>query len=365
MKKFLVKGMLLSMLAFAFVSCDSDDDNITPSWVAPEITSAGVYILNSGSSGKNNATMGYYSSDTGVFTEKMFENQNDELKIGDTGNDMVIYGHKMYILASGSNKIYVTNLASKLLKIIEPLNESNQPQKPREGVAYDGKVYISLFDGYVAQIDTTSMTITKKVQVGTYPEELTIAKKKLYVANSGYGDGTTVSEIDLESFTVKTIDVVQNPANITSDKDGNVYIISFGNYGNIKSALQKYEPSTGKLTTLGTGIANKMALNKDNDKLFLVSESWDTGSRVVSLRSLDLKTNTVNEKSFVTAPGNVDLSKTYNVTVNPTNGDIYIATSDYSTNGDMYIFSADGTYKTGFATGGINPMGAYFITGVK
>lgn len=366
MKKFLVKGMLFSMLAFAFVSCDSDDDDIIPSWVAPEITAAGVYILNSGSQGDNNSTLGYYNSDTKEYTEKIFENQNDDLKIGDTGNDMVIYGSKMYILATNSNKIYITNLASKLLKIIEPINQANQPQKPREGIAHGGKVYVTLFDGYVAQIDTTSMTIAKTVQVGTYPEELTVADNKLYVANSGYGKGNTVSQIDLNSFTVsKTIDVVVNPNRITSDKDGNIYIISWGNYTDISSALQKYNPTTGEIVTLDTDIVTKMALNKNNDKLFLLSESWATGSRIVTLQSFDIKTNTLDEKSFVNAPSNIDLSKTYSLTINHNNGDIYIATSDYSTNGDMHIFSADGTYKTSLDTGGINPMGAYFITGTK
>ena len=378
MKKFLVKGILFSMLALTFASCDSDD--YEEPWVEPEYVTTGVYILNSGTSKDNLSALSYYNPDTNILTSKVFQNQNDGLILGKTANNMVIYGSKMYILVTNSNKIYITDLKGKLLKysnnkdaIIEPINTLGQPQEPREGIAYNGKVYVSLYDGYVVQIDTTSMVISKTAKIETevglakpYSEQLTVAKNKIYVANSGYGKGSTVSEIDLNNFTVtKTIKVVQNPANITSDKDGNVYIISFGDYGNIKSALQKYEPSTGELTTLATGIANKMALNKDNDKLFLVSESWDTGSRVVSLRSLDLKTNTVNEKPFVNAPSNVDLSKTYNVTVDPTNGDIYIGASDYSTNGDMYIFSADGTYKTSFGTGGINPMGAYFITGVK
>lgn len=371
MKKFLVKGMLFSMLAFAFVSCDSDD--FEEPWVEPEVITTGVYILNSGQDGKNNAILSYYNPETNVLTGKIFQNQNDGLIIGDTGNDMVIYGNKMYILASGSNKIYITDLKGKLLKysngndaIIEPLNASNQPQKPREGVAYEGKVYVSLFDGYVAQIDTTSMAITKTVQVGTYPEQLTVTKNKLYVANSGYGQGSTVSEVDLSSFTVKTIDVVKNPNKILTDKNNFVYIISWGDYQNTQAVLQKYDPSTGKLTTLGTKIASKMALSKDNDKLFLICSTYDESwSPTTKLQSFNLTTNTLDEKSFITVPANMDISKAYSLDVDPINGDIYIGTSDYSTNGNMYIFSADGTYKTSFGTGGINPMGAYFVTGVK
>lgn len=373
MKKFLVTGILFSLAVFSFTSCDSDDDD-TP-WVEPEVKTTGVYILNSGSMGQNNSTLDYYDPTTNIYTGKIFENQNNNLKIGDTGNNMVIYGSKMYIFATNSNKIYITDLKGKLLKyedntdaIISPLNASNQPQKPREGVAYNGKVYVSLYDGYVAKIDTSSMNITQTVQVGTYPEQLAVAKNKLYVANSGYGDGTTVSEIDLNNFTVsKTINVEVNPNKVLSDKNGNVYIISWGKYSNDSQAiLQKYDPSKDEFTVLGRKIASKGALNKDQSKLLLIAQVYDeTWNSTTKFQTFDLNSNTLDEKSFITPPSDFDASKAYCITVDPTNGDIYVGLSDYKTNGSMYVFSSDGTYKTKLNTNGINPMGAYFVTGTK
>lgn len=80
---------------------------------------------------------------------------------------------------------------------------------------HDGKAYASSyvapvkFDqnarvGYVAEIDTTTLQVTRTVNVGYQPEELAIANNKVYVANSGGymfpNYDRTVSVIDLETF---------------------------------------------------------------------------------------------------------------------------------------------------------------------
>lgn len=373
MNQFLLKAIFFSIITLGGVSCSSDDDE---PWVEPEVTTTGVYILNSGKMGDDNANLGYYNLSTNVYTKNVFTNQNSQ-PLGDSGQDMVIYGSKMYISVTGSNKIYITDLKGKLLKysngtsaIIDPKNDKNEPEGPRFLAADGGKVYASLKTGYVARIDTATLTIDKKVKVGSYPEQIIAANNRLYVANSGYGYDNTVSVIDLNNFTeTKKIDVVVNPNFLVKDNNNNIYVLSWGRTwggANIKSSLQRLNATSEEVTSLGTDIATKMAMNRSKDKIYIINEVYDSNwNLTINLSYYDLKTNKHVETSFVTATSNVDLSKAYSISIDPVNGNIYIGTSDFSNTGDMYIFSENGTFISKLDTGGLNPMGAYFVSGMS
>lgn len=367
MKKILLKGILFSALMFSFMSC-SDSEKDEP-WVEPEYATTGVYVLNSGSmSSKIDAALTYYDNDKNITTGDVFLNKN-EISLGNGGQDMVIYGSKMYITVTQSNCIYITDKTGKLLKytdgtntIIKPLNASEQPRKPRSIEAYNGKVYVTLYDGNLARIDTTTMKIDKLASVdGTYPEEFAIVNNKAYVTISDYmgtGAGKKLSIIDLSSFT-KTgeIEVVVNPTKIRSDKNGNLYVISNGNYSTIPSSLQKISTSDNKVTVLGTDIASNLEAGKD--KIYLMKEDYTTMSTLLSY--YDIATNKIVNEAFVEAD-KADIKRAYNITVDPITENIYIATSDYKNEGGMHIYNSNGGYIKSFKTKGINPMGAYFVT---
>lgn len=377
MKKNLLKCVFFTMLSLTLFSCSDDDkDNIVP--FDFDISNTGLYVLNSGSKGANiPATLIYFDANknNSQSVKDVFKNQNG-IELGYGGQDMVVYGSKMYITVTQSNCIYVTDKKGKLLKysdgsaaVIKPLNSSNQPQQPRSAIAHSGNVYVSTYDGDILRIDTTSMTIDKQVATGgTYPEEVTIVNNKLYTVISDYmgkGTGKNVSVINLASFTKESdIPVVVNPTKIASDKNGNIYVISSGNYTDIPSALQKIAAGTSTSTTLGTDVATNMEVA--GDKLLLMKEVYDfeTKKSTTALSYYDIKTNKIVDKSFV-EEGKADLSNTYNITVDPATNNIYLATSDYKNEGSMHIFDGYGKYIQSFKTGGINPMGAYFVTGTK
>ena len=88
--------------------------------------------------------------------------------------------------------------------------------QPRSMAAIDGKVYISMYDGYVCKLDTLTMKIEASVKVGPNPEQICIYRNRLYVPNSDGMDypnyGKTATEIDLNNFTVsRTFEVGLNP----------------------------------------------------------------------------------------------------------------------------------------------------------
>jgi YVTN family beta-propeller protein len=362
MRKLLLQGAVFSLLALGFVSCDSDDNNGT--WTDPEVTTTGIYILNNGNWGANDAKLSYYNVDTKTVTADVFYNMNGEQKLGDLAQDMTVYGSRMYITVTGSNKIFITDRSAKILRTIDPKN-GDKPMEPRYTKTYNGKVYVTTQSGYVLRIDTTSMAVDKQIKVGSYPEQMTIVNNNLYVANSGQGADNTVSVVNLSTYTETKIPVIINPEKITSDRYGNIYVISTGDYGDIRPTLQKINPDTKAVSVIGTDIATRMAAS--GDKLFLIyMDPTDYSATVAAkLYYYDIAKGEVVKQSFVMPPSATDLDKASVISIDPGNSDIYISTTDSVTKGSVYKFSSSGQYQTKFSSEGLNPMGAFFLTETK
>ena len=361
-KKWLLMGALCAMLPVVFSSCSDDDDPIFE--IIEEPTTTGVYLLNAGKWQGNNSTLDYYDPETKSLSTKVFATQNGR-GLGDTANDMIIYGSKMYVAVNVSATIEVMDLAGNSLKTISPKDESNAPQQPRMLAAANGNVYVTLYDGHLACIDTTSMEIVKKVKVGPNPEGVCELNGKLYVANSGglsAVQDSTLSVVNASTFEVeKNIVVTINPKTVQKDESGNLFVLSLGNYGDIKNTLQRVNVSTGELEIVETN--NQLCSSVSGNKIYLYSakqENW-----VVT--EYDFKVYDIEKKSmqsgFITDGTVVD--NTYCLSVDPISGNLYIGTSDYVSTGDMYIFSPEGKLIDQLALSGLNPMGAYFLAGVK
>lgn len=355
----LVKGLLCLSLGVFFASCEDDNKEV---WKLPTTTN-GVYVLNSGIWKENNSTLTYYDPITKKVTANVFDKTNKK-GLGDTAQDLLVYGSKMYISVTTSNVIYVTKRDGTIISEIHP-TQNGAPENPRSLASHNGKVYVSMQSGYVAQIDTASNEIDARVKVGSYPEQIAVSNNKLYVTNSGQGSGSTLSVINLSNFTATpaTIDVRLNPTLILADGKGNVYVVSNGDRQAIKEMVQKVD-ANGVVTEIGQG--TQMALS--GDKLYIAysgfDASWNATATVFSW--YNTTTGELKKERFVAEKdgnGNaLDLSKTVAISVDPSTKAIYIATSDYVTNGDMYVFSATGAFADKFDTQGISPAGAYFLT---
>lgn len=335
-----------------------------PFLLAVDEYTTGVYVLNSGKFGSNNSTLTFYDVNDGTVTPNYFRAQNGR-QLGDTGQDMVVYGSKTYIAVYASNVIEVIDRNGVSLASIQPQDAGGQPQSPRYLTKAGGNVYVTLFDGHVAKIDTTTLAITAQVAVGRNPEQIAVSNNKLFVANSGglgwndpnLGYDKTVSVIDIATFSVvKTVQVVLNPTEVTTDAQGDVYVISMGDYGAIPNTMQRIDPNTYEVTTVGN--ATKMA--SAGDKIYVYYSQYDTfWNQVITFYEYDAVAETMGTTSFIT-DGTV-VEQPCSLSVDPLTGDIYVGTSDYTNNGDMYVFSADGKLKNRFGVG-LNPMGAYFLT---
>ena len=217
MKKYLLGLAVLLMGTAVMTSCDPAEDY-------PETYlqaySTGAYVVNSGNMYSNiesSLTAIDYASSTA--TQNVFKAANGR-SLGNTANDGIVYGNKIYLAVDQSNTIEVidkkTKQSIKQIKTTELLGKA-EGAEPRHVIAGGGYVFFTTYGGYVAAVDTTSFALQKKWQVGSYPEGLVFGNGTLYVANSNYGaGGGNISCINLSNDNVETknIEGVNNPTGI-------------------------------------------------------------------------------------------------------------------------------------------------------
>lgn len=245
-----MKSILKATISMAIIpvllcsSCEKEETQKGPVYRPDFPTeSFGAYLLFQGQYYNNvEGVLDYLSYSDNSLHTNLFTNANHR-SLGDTPQCGLVYGSHIFLGVCFSNTIEVLD-KSDLTSIKQFNLDSSTGTQPRAMVAKGGKVYISMYDGYVARLDTLTMTIDAKVAVGPNPEKLAIYRDALYVPNSdGMNSvfGTTASVIDLSSFTVtRTLEVPMNPNQFITVKD-HLYLLSMGNYGMIPG--QEYIPS--------------------------------------------------------------------------------------------------------------------------
>ena len=260
MKKYLLGLAVLLMGTAVMTSCDPDEDY--PETYLQEY-STGAYVVNSGNMYSNiesSLTAIDYASSTA--TQNVFKTANGR-SLGNTANDGIVYGNKIYLAVDQSNTIEVidkkTKQSIKQIKTTDLLGNA-EGAEPRHISADGGKVYFTTYGGYVAAVDTTSFALQKKWKVGSYPEGLVIAHGNIYVANSNYGKGGgNISCINLSNDKVETknIEGVNNPtsiyyaSNVLYVLDNQYYDASYNAYG--ENALRAVSFAEGKSQKVADG----------------------------------------------------------------------------------------------------------------
>jgi hypothetical protein len=296
----LIKLLSYVLLISLFFSCRKKENSngITNS----ELTT-GILVLNEGLFNLNNASLSWIDKTNGTINGAVFE-QNAGRLLGDTGNDMLRYGSKLYIVVNVSSTIEILDARSlKSIKQIAMLNNGIAKQ-PRNCIASNGKIYVSCFDGYVDVIDTTTLLIEKRIKVGTNPESLLIKDNVLLVSNSGGLNGpkmdSTISVVDLSTQNeINKLVVGTNPGRIVDAHNDDIYVIVRGNYQQIPSRLKRVNISEGKVVkSFDFDIADIVQFEQN----YLIKEG---GSSSIALFSS--KEETIVNSTFI----NLNPVKTY------------------------------------------------------
>ena len=369
MRNFICTCLALWMLLPA---CRDEKEIFTPEdvTVAPPEAPAdirGFYLLNEGNMGSNKSTLDYYDYATGVYHRNIYADANPSVpkELGDVGNDMAIYGSKLYAVVNCSNKVEVMEAASA-----RRLGQIDIPNC-RYIRFHQGYAYVTSYAGpvelnpnyeqrgYVARVDTATFEVVGRCLTGFQPDELEVVGNKLYVANSGGymfpNYESTVSVIDLATFAeTKRIEVARNLHRLRADRHGNLWVTSRGDYYTQPSRL--YRVDTGRdelLDSLDIAVSN---FYLDGDSLYLYSVEWSYVSmaNVTTYGIVDVARREIVSRNFITDGTEQQIKIPYGIMVHPQTKDIYVTDAkNYVSPGTLYCFDRNGRQKWSVRTGDI------------
>lgn len=357
MKKVLY--ILLLLLPALLCACDDMEDfNPLPNEDNEHITETGtaeLYVLSEGLFNLNNSALARYTFNSSQLVPDYFRQLNQR-GLGDTANDMAIYGSKLYIVVNVSSQVEVIDLTTgKSLKRIPLLTDNGSSRQPRH-IAFDkGKAYVCSFDGTVARIDTTSLAVEAYTTVGRNPDGICVQQHKLYVSNSGGLDqpnyDNTVSVIDIPTFKeIKKINVGPNPGKIEADKSGYVYVAVRGNPTGTQHHFVQIDSHTDQVSKTIDQPVQNFAIHNEFAYLY----SYNHSSKQSAFGVYNLNTQQIVTENFISDGTHIETP--FSITVNPYSGNVYITDAyDYKVKGDVLCFDQQGYLQYRINNVGINP----------
>ena len=375
----MILGVIISILS----SCREDehivvsDVQIIRDKIDPNSKIAGMYLVNEGNMGSNKCTLDYLDYTEGIYMRNIYPERNPTIvkELGDVGNDVQIYGNKLYIIVNCSNKVEVLDARTGVrIKQIEIPNcryicfrrEHAYVSSYVAGVLIDPNAPL----GAVFKIDTASLQVVDKVTVGYQPEEMVVLGDYLYVANSGgyrvpYYDNT-VSVVEFEGFhQEQQIVVGLNLHRIKADKYGKLWVSSRGNYndiyspyGSVPSNLFVLDKRVGYNEMIVTDTINVPCSNMaiHGDSLYLYSHDYDniTQQSTLTYGIINIKTKKVVSKNFITDGTEKEIKMPYGISIHPETGDIYVTDAkNYVSTGTLSCYNKEGKRKWRVSTGDI------------
>ncbi len=385
--KSIKRSLLLCMIASAVLlltSCRSDEITFPAEYeVLPmeprELSSfaanepIGMYLLNEGNMGSNKATIDYLDFCNGCYIRNIYGERNPNVikELGDVGNDIKIYGNRLYAVINCSHKVEVMD--ARTCRRIGQVDIPNC----RYICFHAGKAYISSYVGPISidpnaqlgavfEVDTATLEITRKVTVGYQPEELVVYNEHIYVANSGGYRApdydSTMSVISLKDFRqVQKIPVCLNPHRLRKDQYNQLWITSRGDYKDVQPQLICFSPATNsQLSIANAPAASEMVIV--GDSMYYYGSHWNeqTMSNTITYGVLNIKDSLSFREgvgvgsSFITDGTEKNIKIPYGIQVNPYNGDIYVTDAkNYVSSGQLHCYSREGKRKWSVRTGDI------------
>lgn len=370
--KFTHNTILLLICALAaLTSCRHDDVIFIPEEVSvtqPRYTDiVGFYLLNEGNMNTNKSTLDFYDYRTGVYMRNIYAAANPDvpMEMGDVGNDIAIYGSRLYAVINCSNKVEVMD--ARTTRRIGQVDIPNcRYIKFHKGYAYvtsyAGEVIIDPNyeqTGYVAKVDTATLQVVARCEVGFQPDGIEISEGKIFVANSGgYMEPNyeeTISVIDLETFREEErIPIAKNLHRLIQNKRGILWISARGDYYNEPSDIYAYDIRKHRLVKrMDCRVSNWCMVG---DSLYVISSEWSeiTKRYVNSATLINAATLEVVKENIIDPETSRKILRPYGVAVDPVTRDIFVTDArDYFNPGRLYAFDRDGNFRWRVTTGDI------------
>ncbi len=352
-----MKNILIIITFTLMFGCQLIDDPVSPKDEIIPIAK-GVYIVNEGNYGKGNSSLSYYIPDSLKVYQDVYGNANDNKKLGDTGNDIVIFENKAFIVVNNSHKIEVIQTTTH--KSVGSIQFTGNKSPYKIAIANSSKAYVTnLYDNSVTSFNPTTLQIIKeRISVGKNPQSLLVNGNKLYVCNSGWGSDSTVSIIDISKDSViKTLTIGDQPSGIGIDADGEI-IVKFDGKMDFTNPSKDTEGGVAIINPSTDEIKSKTKLSLSTyghgEKFISTKKNYALLQTNIGIIKYNTITNIFESTSFI----NTSQFSVNRIFVDEANELIYISDAkDYTNAGEIHIYKNDGSkigsYKTGIIPGSI------------
>ena len=365
------------LLAIGLTSCRGDEIIFPSEYEVLPISSRaessfapdepiGIYLLNEGNMGSNKASIDYVDFCNGVYIRNIYGERNPHVikELGDVGNDIQVYGNRLYAVINCSHKVEVMDL-----RTCRRIGQVDIPNC-RYIRFKDDKAYVSSYVGPITidpnaqlgaifEVDTATLQITREVTVGYQPDEFEIIDNFLYVANSGGYRGpdydSTISVVELDGLRqVKKLPVCLNPHRVRRDQYNQLWITSRGNYKDVSSRLTCLAPNSLMASFPDCPAVSEMVIHGDSMYFYGVNWSDQAQSNQISYGIFNVRTHELVTDHFITDGTDKNIKIPYGILVNPYNGDIYVTDAkNYVSSGTLFCYSPQGQLRWSVRTGDI------------
>ena len=346
--------------------------------IDPDARPAGMYLLNEANMGSNKSSIDYVDFRNAYYVRNIYAERNPEVvkELGDVGNDIQIYGNKLYAVINCSHKVEVMDV-----RTCKRIGQVDIPNCRYIRFA-KGKAYVSAYVGPVAidpnaqlgavyEVDTASLAVTRKVTVGYQPDELEVLGEYLYVANSGGYRApdydSTVSVVEIYGMKqIQKIPVGINLHRIRKDRYGKLWVTSRGDYNTIPSrlyVLDRKDKNSKEMVVKDTLDIPWSEMYIQGDSLYFYSVEWNkqTERNTVTYGIIDVRTGQLVTDHFITDGTEQDIVIPYGICVHPTTGDIYVTDAkNYVSSGVLHCYDRHGKKKWSVRTGDIPAHMAFY-----
>ena len=346
--------------------------------IDPDARPAGMYLLNEANMGSNKSSIDYVDFRNAYYVRNIYAERNPEVvkELGDVGNDIQIYGNKLYAVINCSHKVELMDV-----RTCKRIGQVDIPNCRYIRFA-KGKAYVSAYVGPVAidpnaqlgavyEVDTASLAVTRKVTVGYQPDELEVLGEYLYVANSGGYRApdydSTVSVVEIYGMKqIQKIPVGINLHRIRKDRYGKLWVTSRGDYNTIPSrlyVLDRKDKNSKEMVVKDTLDIPCSEMYIQGDSLYFYSVEWNkqTERNTVTYGIIDVRTGQLVTDHFITDGTEQDIVIPYGICVHPTTGDIYVTDAkNYVSSGVLHCYDRHGKKKWSVRTGDIPAHMAFY-----
>ena len=300
----------------------------------------GLFITNEGMFQYGNATLSYYDPETKSVENEVFYRAN-AMKLGDVAQSMTIRDGVGWIVVNNSHVIFAIDINT--FKEVGRITNLASPRYIH--FVSDEKAYVTqIWDNRIFVVNPKRYEITGYIECPNMAMESGSTEQMVqygkYVFVNCWSYQNRILKIDTETDqVVDELIVGIQPTSLVMDKNYKLWTITDGGY---EESPYGYEtPSLYRIDAARFEIEkqfrfkpgdspSEVQINGEGDKLFWINNDiW----------SMDVEADRVPVRPFLKYRD----TKYYGLTVNPRNGDVYVADAiDYQQQGVIYRYTADG-----------------------